>query len=76
MLMRRWGKRRAPPARRPAPPSSNTPRPRCPLPTHLRPPAEGECEEVYGLEHVLALGSTEREWEMFTDGYDPESGER
>ncbi|KAI3433932.1 hypothetical protein D9Q98_003734 [Chlorella vulgaris] len=36
---------------------------------------EGECEEVYGLAHVLALGSTKLEWEMFTDGYN-EAGER
>lgn len=59
------------------PPLLNTPAPpRPPRHTFLQPPTEGECEEVYGAEHVLALGSTEREWEMFTDGYDPESGER
>ncbi|PRW58633.1 Cell division cycle-associated 7 [Chlorella sorokiniana] len=37
---------------------------------------DGECEEVYGEAHVLALGSYTKEWEMFTDGYDPASGER
>lgn len=43
---------------------------------------EGECEEVYGVRHVLALGSHEKNWDMFTDGYtslgeriyDPENG--
>lgn len=30
--------------------------------TRRRLPAEGECEEVYGAAHVLALGSTDKEW--------------
>ena len=29
---------------------------------HARLPAEGECEEVYGVEHVLALGTHQKPW--------------
>ncbi|PSC68566.1 Cell division cycle-associated 7 [Micractinium conductrix] len=36
---------------------------------------DGECPEVYGVEHVQALGSYQKEWEMFTDGYTSQ-GER
>lgn len=38
--------------------------------------AEGEKPEVYGLEHVLALGSHDKEWVMFSDGYVEEGGDR
>ena len=40
------------------------PLPRCTAapPTHSPPLPDGECEEVYSVYHVQALGSTEREW--------------
>ncbi|KAL4437182.1 hypothetical protein ABPG75_004321 [Micractinium tetrahymenae] len=37
---------------------------------------EGDKPEVYGVEHVLALGSHEKEWVMFSDGYVEEGGDR
>ena len=39
-------------------------------------PEATRCVEEYGPEHVAALGSTEREWELFVDGYCPETGKR
>ncbi|KAL4423503.1 hypothetical protein ABPG77_003636 [Micractinium sp. CCAP 211/92] len=37
---------------------------------------EGEKPEVYSVQHVLALGTHEKEWVMFSDGYVQEGGDR